>query len=133
MPLVEKMGGVAAVIQTIQGLIPTLRDHAAALPTVLRAIIPVLGAGFGEGGMAAKAGTLAGDHLMKICRGLNAVHAQDPQAVKAFAGAFIGAIEPQVFRQSADILAGVILDHRPPLARWTFKTVVARLKKRFIP
>lgn len=133
MPLIDKLGGLYAVLNLAKGVKPLAQANLAALRTILRAALPFVPAFLPEGvALSRKAGTLAGEQISQACTSLNQAYADDPQNVQAFFTALFEAIDPQAFGKTAEILTGALLDQRPPLVRWSLKTAAGRLRKRFL-
>lgn len=133
MPLIEKFGGLYAVMHLAKGVKPLAQANLAALRTIIRAALPFVPAFLSAGGtLSRKAGVLMGEQISQACTSLNRAYANDPQNVQAFFTALFGAIDPQAFGKTAVIVTGTILDQRPPLVRWSLKTAAGRLRKRFL-
>jgi len=133
MPVIERMGGLHASMNLFRGLLPLAKSNIEAVKTLLRALMPMLPAllpNYGE--LGEKAGRFLGGKISNSCRRLNHAYAQDRRAVQVFFSALFGAIDPEMFGRSAEIITGCMLDQRPPLLRWSVKTVVGRLRKRIL-
>jgi len=133
MPVIEKMGGLHAIMNLLKGVHPVAQSNIEAVKTILRAVMPMLPAMLPNNGeLGEKAGRFLGGKISNSCRGLNRAYAQDQRAVQAFFSALFGAIDPKDFGRSAEIVTGCMLDQRPPLLRWSVKTAAGRLKKRIL-
>lgn len=133
MPLIDKLGGLYAVLNLAKGVMPLAQANLAALRTILGAAMPFVPGLLPDGGtLGRKAGTFAGEQITKACYNLNRAYANDPHNVQAFFTALFEAIDPQAFGKTAEIVTGSILDQRPPLVRWSLKTAAGRLRRRIL-
>lgn len=133
MPLIEKMGGLYAVMNLAKGVQPYVQANLEAMQTILRATLPLVPALLqNNGSLSAKVGTCMGVQISKFCTGLNRVYARDPQGVQLFFSALFKAIDPQAFGKAAEIVTESVLDQRPPIIRWSVRTAAGRLRKRFL-
>lgn len=133
MPVIEKMGGLYAVMNLAKGMQPLAQANIMAVKTILRAALPMLPALLQNNGkLGEKAGKFLGEQISNSCHSLNRAYANDQQSVQAFFASLFGAIDPHAFGKSAEIVTGCMLDQKPPFIRWSVKTAAGRLRKRFL-
>ena len=133
MPLAKKMGGLSAVMTLVKGMLPLMKSNIEAMKIILHAVMPMLPALLEDNGKLGKnAAKFLGEKISNSSRILNQAYAQDQRGVQDFFSALFGAIDPQAFGRSAEIVTGCMLDQKPPLIRWSVKTAAVRLRKRIL-